>query len=163
MKSEKVVGGVFEVSQKLVTSSSVEKLALFPPRTAKIVFLYAKRVVANSAELFFPSKIQKDFARELAGEHALEKVSEVVEEIEVGQQLGNSEIIFSGRAALAEKVIEAGEAETVPWAVTDKIIDIALEAEVDPTFEPYLDDGPQNKLKKVLQKHDVVQDIFRNK
>lgn len=161
MRPQEIIQGSFEISQRAI--SSAESFALLPPKIAGAVFLHAKRMVADTTELVFPTQTQREFARELAGEHELEKAERALKEIEIGQEADISEIKFAGRAALAEVAIEAEAMDTVPWHVTDKIVEMAMDAEVDPDYEPLLDDDKQNRLKKVFRRHNTIQDMFRYK
>lgn len=161
MGPQDIIHSTFEMSHRAVTSPFVERFVLMPPKVAGAVFWHAKRMVSDTTELVFPTKTQREFARELAGEHELEKAERALKEIEIGEETDISTIKFAGRAALAEIAIEAEALEVVPWRVTDQIVEMAIEAEVDPEFEPLLDDEKQNKLKRVFRRHNTVRDMFR--
>jgi hypothetical protein len=145
-----VVSGAFEASYKAVPY--IEGLALLPLKATAAVYAYARRVVADSTEVILP-KASTELARELAGEHELQKAEHVVKNIEIGENAKVSDIVFSARAELAEIVLESHDAKTVPREVTDKIIEMATEVEVDLEFEPYLDDETQDEFKKVVTEH----------
>lgn len=156
MRPQDIVQSAFEMSQRTVTSPVFESFILKPPKIAGAVFLHAKQMVADTTELVLPSKTQLEFAMELAGEHELQKAEQALTEIEIGEEANISEIKFAGRAALAEVVIEAEESDIVPWGVTDRIVEMAVEAEVDPDFEPLLNDEKQNRLKRVFRRHNTL-------
>jgi hypothetical protein len=167
MRPQEIVQSTFEMSQKAVPV--VEGIIQLPPKIAGFVFQHAKRMVADTTELVLQTKPQPELARELAGEHELQKAEKRLDNIKMAQEADMPEIVFEERAKLAEVVIEAGETPIVPWEVTDEIIEMAIKVEVDPEFEPLLEDEKQDKYKKVIKKHkrkppakrDVVEDMFR--
>lgn len=161
MKPEEAIYEVFEKVRNTVRSPQVEKLLFMSPKAVNAVVMHAKHMVADTTELFFPSRTQREFAEALASEHLKEKASKAVEEIEIGQQTHLSTIEFTGRAALAEVAIEAEAAAVIPDSVTEEILEMAVDAEVDPDFEPLLDNESQGKLKEVFRRHNTVQDMFR--
>jgi hypothetical protein len=157
-----------ELSQRALTSPPVERLIALPPSAIMIVYKQARRVVAETTEIIFQTTPQVELARGLAGDHEIAKAEQVLENIQLGEEAGISEIVFSGRKELAEIVIESDEAKTVPAEVTDQIVDMAEQVEVSLEFEPYLEDPVQEKFRDAVKKHsakarrarEVVRDIF---
>ena len=73
--------------------------------------------------------------------------------IEYGYEKGDDRLRHIGSAMIASAVIKAESSEHVPGEVAKRVVDIALDNNVDPATNPLINDESAIKVSEIIEKH----------
>lgn len=134
--------------------------AKLPLETAWRLAGYVSKTALKASVAVTPKSTQRDFARRLAAEGKIAAAIEAIEETHIGKQLHISDMEFDGRARLARLAIEAADSTLIPPDTTDEIAELAVNAGVDPNYEPLLEDDEQRRFREVYGRSQKVVDLL---